>query len=194
MKYTDDQIFGRLRALPSFQYVPGGYWAVAVRSAADLTDSYDDKFYLYQGDRFVLATSCTTNPGRPALMGGWRRYNKVGAALIKADEWYYDAFAPGLHNGKMRALRQIGDMKYYRDGDGDGKSEEIGEMTVGVYNTNIHFCSYGVFDRIRQAVVSTRVGEWSYGCVVLNVKADYERLITLVAGQKRFTFALLKQF
>lgn len=191
--YTDDQLLAKVKSLPSFKGIPKGYWLLGVRSQADVFDTFDDKVYLFKGSEFQLATSCTTHPGGPVLVGGWKKYNKLGAAVIKSDEWYYDGFKYGLHNGKMPALRQVKNFKYYRDGNNDKKIDEVGQVYEAVYNTNFHFNSYSVFDKIKNAVKQF-IGEWSAGCVVCNEEERYEKIINLTKAEASVSFCLVKEF
>ena len=140
--YTDKQILDRVKSLKSFKGIPQGYWIVGIRSEEDAPNKYDDKFYLFNGEQFVKVVTGTTNPGTPILEGGFLKYNRVGAAVVKADEVYYDVWKFGLHQGKMPALRQVGNFIVYRDGDKDGKSEEIGAPITGSgYGINFHSIS-----------------------------------------------------
>ena len=61
--YTDKQILDRVKSLPSFQFIPSDYWLCGIRSTEDKSDNYDDKFYLFKGEKFIMVTSGTTNPG-----------------------------------------------------------------------------------------------------------------------------------
>ncbi len=187
--YTDKQILDRVKSLKSFKGIPQGYWIVGVRSEEDAPNKYDDKFYLFNGEQFVKVVTGTTNPGTPILQGGYLKYNRVGAAVVKADEVYYDVWKFGLHQGKMPALKQVGPFIVYRDGDKDGKSEEIGAPITGSgYGINFHTCSY--LDK----VVGENIGGWSAGCQVINNTEQYYMIINLIKNQSRVTYCLLKEF
>lgn len=187
--YTDKQILERVKSLNSFKGIPQGYWIVGVRSEEDAPNKYDDKFYLFNGEQFVKVVTGTTNPGTPILQGGYLKYNRVGAAVVKADEVYYDVWKFGLHQGKMPALKQVGPFIVYRDGDKDGKSEEIGAPITGSgYGINFHTCSY--LDK----VVGENIGGWSAGCQVVNNTEQYYMVINLIKNQNRITYCLLKEF
>lgn len=191
--YTTKELLKYVKELPSFEGYPAGYWLLAVRSNEDLFDIFDDKVYFFKGTTFILVTSCTTNPGGPSLLGGWKKYNKLGAAVIKSNEWYYEGLKYGLHNGKMPALRQVKNFKYYRDGNNDKKVDEVGTIYEAIYNTNFHFNSYNVFDKVKNAVKSL-IGEWSAGCIVCNEEDDYEEIINLTRNQKSVGLCLIKEF
>lgn len=191
--YTAKELLDKVKSLPSFKGIPSDYWLLAVRSEEDTFNIFDDKVYLFKGEEFILVTSCTTNPGGPALLGGYKKYNKLGAAIVKSNEWYYGVYKYGLHNSKMPALRQQKSMLYYRDGNNDKKVDEVGQITEAVYYTNFHFNSYKVFDRIKNTL-SKIIGEWSYGCIVCNEKDKYEEIINKTKKQSSVSMCLIKEF
>ena len=189
--YTTDQILDRVESLKSFKTIPVGYWIVGVRSEEDAPNKYDDKFYLFNGEQFVKVVTGTTNPGTPILEGGFLKYNRVGAAVVKSDEWYYNVWAYGLHQGKMPALRQVGNFIVFRDGDKDGKSEEIGAPIVGSgYGINFHSIS----NDITVKKIGENIGGWSAGCQVINNVEQYSMIINMIKNQTRVTYCLLKEF
>ena len=85
--YSDSQLLDRVKSIKSFKGIPEGYWILGVRSNEDEPNKFDDKFYIWNGEKFITMTSGTTNPGTPILEGGFLKYNKVGAAVLKSDEW-----------------------------------------------------------------------------------------------------------
>ena len=188
--YTNDQILKRMASLPSFKGYPKGRHIVGVRSNEDAANVPDDKFYFFTETVFDTMTTGTTNPGTPVLKGGFLKYNKAGAAVVKADEVYYDVWAYGLHQGKMPALRQVRPIKIYRDGDMDGKSEEIGKMDEGLYGINFHTMDY---DKQSKAVKET-INGWSAGCQVVNNVEKFYQVINLFKTQKKVTYTLLNEW
>ena len=189
--YTTDQLLDRVESLKSFKTFPLGYWIVGVRSEEDAPNKYDDKFYLFNGEEFVKVVTGTTNPGTPILEGGFLKYNRVGAAVVKSDEWYYNVWAYGLHQGKMPALRQVGNFIVYRDGDKDNKSEEIGAPIVGSgYGINFHSIS----NDLSVKKIGENIGGWSAGCQVCNNVEQYSMIINMIKNQNRITYCLLKEF
>ena len=189
--YTTDQLLDRVESLKSFKTIPVGYWIVGVRSEEDAPNKYDDKFYLFNGEQFVKVVTGTTNPGTPILEGGFLKYNRVGAAVVKSDEWYYNVWAYGLHQGKMPALRQVGNFIVYRDGDKDNKSEEIGAPIVGSgYGINFHSIS----NDLSVKKIGENIGGWSAGCQVINNVEQYSMIINMIKNQNRITYCLLKEF
>lgn len=189
--YTDKELLERVKSLKSFKSIPSGYWIVGVRSNEDTPNKYDDKFYIFSGEKFVTLTSGTTNPGTPILEGGFLKYNKVGAAVVKADEWYYDVWRYGLHQGKMPALRQVGKFIIYRDGDRDKKAEEIGVPITGSnFGINFHTNNYNLDSK----KITDTIGEWSAGCQVCNVVEKYSMIINMLKKQHSITYVLLNEF
>lgn len=199
-KYSDKQLIQRMMSLPSFQYIPGGYHIIAVRSKEDKFNEFDDKFYFFEGVTCKFVMTCTTNPGGPALLGGWKKYTKDGAAVIKADEVYYNAFQASdgkkirHHNGKIPCLRLIAKIKYTRDSNNDKKVDIVGPIFIDNYATNIHPNSYTFFDRIIETV-KKYIGEWSYGCIVIPEEEKYYNLYhDCLKFGKPVTFTLLNEF
>lgn len=191
--YKTKQLLDKVKSLSSYKEIPEGHWIIAIRSEEDEFDTFDDKLYLFKGEKFIMVTSCTTNPGGPILVGGWKKHNALGAAVIKSNEWYYDAYKYGLHNGKMLALRQVKKMKYFRDNNNNRMIDESGTIYTDIYNTNIHFNSYDVFDKINNTVKKL-IGSWSAGCIVLNNEPDYVNLIHKVKDDPFVSLVLIKEF
>jgi len=193
-KYTDKQLLDKVKSLESFEDYPKGYWILAVRSKDDIPNEFDDKFYIYKDQEFITVTTGTTNPGTSILKGGFKRYNKYGAAVVKSNEWYYDIYKYGLHRGRMGALRQRSSkpIKYFRDGDGDGKSEESGKELSGVIYTNFHGSTY----RKGSLLERDKINGWSAGCLVCNKNEAYESIIKRFreSEQKYFSLCLIKEF
>jgi len=189
--YTTTELLDRVEELKSFKTIPLGYWIIGIRSNEDAPNKYDDKFYLFNNEQFVKVVTGTTNPGLPILEGGFLKYNRVGAAVVKSNEWYYDVWAYGLHQGKQPALRQIGNFIVYRDGDRDGKSEEIGAPIVGGgYGINFHSIS----NDLSVKKIGENIGGWSAGCQVCNNVEQYSMIINMIKNQNRITYCLLEEF
>jgi len=188
-KYTDKQLLDRVRSLDTFEYIPKNYWMIGVQSLEDETNTFDDKFYVYKGEKFIMTLTGTTNAGRNAL----ESYDKIGvsgAAVWKTDMIYYDVYSPGKHKGKMDAWRQVKPIYYYRDSDKDGKAEEQGELHHGIIGVNFHTNSYDKNSR----AIKKLIGAWSYGCQVSNDPEKYNKLMQLTYEQKFITYCLLKEF
>jgi len=192
-KYTDKELLERVKTLSTFQRIPDNLWILGVRSNEDLTDVFDDKFYIYKGETFVMMLTGTTNPALSILRGGYKAYNPEGAAVVKADEWYYGVWRYGRHKKKMTALVQIGaPIKVFRDGDNDGKSEELGKYTAGFFGINFHANTYDM----ENTTIKEKIAGWSAGCQVINNTPKYVeamRHFSTEAG-KSFTFCLINEF
>ncbi len=189
--YTDKELLERAKSVLGFKEFPKEYFIIGVRSKEDEENVYDDKFYLFDKDqKFLEVTTGTTNPGTPGLKGGFLKYNKQGSAVVKADKWYYKVWKYGLHNGKMPSLVQVGPISVYRDGNKNGKSEEIGNPTDGLYGINFHSNSYDP----KTTSKKTFIGEWSMGCQVVNDKQVHLKWISLLKGQSSVSYCLLNEF
>jgi hypothetical protein len=189
--YNDSQILKRIESLPSFKGFPSERFIVGVRSNEDAENIPDDKYYFFMGKQFETMATGSTNPGAPILKGGFLKYNKEGAAILKADECYYDVWRYGLHMGKMPALIQVGKFLGYRDGNRNGKSEEIGPLkTLEWRGINFHTMDW---NRHSKAIKKT-IGNWSAGCQVLNNIEKYYQIITKFKDQKRVTYILLNEW
>lgn len=186
--YTDDQLLNKAKSLPSFMGFPEGYWLLGVQSDEDKFNRFDDKFYLFKGETFVLVTSGTTNAGKAAMFG-YEKYNKLGVAVIKTNEWYYDLWRAGLHRGRMKALRQINPIKYYRDDNKNTKIEAFGRVYSKIIYCNFHTNSYNRWNKIIRWVI----GGWSACCQVCNDPTDYYLILDLVKKNK-VSYCLLKEF
>lgn len=187
--YTDKEILDRVKNLSNFKNIPSDYWIVGIRSEEDTPNVFDDKFYLFKGEKFILVTTGTTNPGTPSLLGGYKKNKLSGSFILKSDYWHYDFWSYGLHNGKMPALRQATDAIGYRDNNNNDKAEEIGDIKKAT-GINFHFNSYD----LKTKIVKWIIGGWSEGCQVANKAEDYNKIIELTKPQKRTTYCLLKEF
>jgi hypothetical protein len=195
MKYSDKQLLDRYRELAKTDSIPD-YLLIAVRSKADKFNEFDDKAYLFVKGKFAHLTTCTTNPGSNALLGGWRKYSKLGAAVIKFDEIYQDVYMKSdgkmvrHHQGKSLCLRQIKPMKYYRDGNDDRKTDESGPVYTGNFSTNFHLSSHNLFNKI----ITRFIGPWSAGCIVSNNATSYMALLAKIPERTPVTLAGFREF
>lgn len=186
--YTDKQLLDKVKSLSSYKGIPDGYWLLGVQSDEDKFDTFDDKFYLFKGEEFILTASGTTNAGKSAIMG-FEKYNKLGVAVIKTNEWCYDLWQAGLHKGKMKALRQINPIKHYRDNNKNTKIEEIGQVYYDIIYCNFHTNSY---DRLTK-LVRWVIGGWSACCQVCNDPIKYYKILDLV-GKQKVSYCILREF
>jgi hypothetical protein len=187
--YTTAQLLEKVREIDGFKGYPQEYWLLGVRSNEDTANRYDDKFYLFLGEKFVLVTSGTTNPGTPTLMQ-FEKVNKKGAAVLKSDKWYYNVWHFGKHQGKVDALLQLGaPVEVYRDTDKDDDSEEQGFLDRGYFGINFHPNTYKP-----SAPKTNIIGWWSAGCQVVNDLNTYKRIITMCKPQKVVSYCLINEF
>lgn len=187
--YTDTELLNKVKELKNYVGIPNGYWLLGVRSKEDNPNAFDDKIYLFKGSQFIEVTSATTNAGTPTLKQ-FEKVNKKGAAVLKSEQWYYDVWKYGKHNGKVDALLQLGaPVQVYRDTDKDDKSEEQGALDTGYFGINFHPNTYDL-----SRPTSNIVGWWSAGCQVVNNVAKYKTIIRLVKPQKYVTYCLINEF
>ena len=186
--YSDNQLLNRVKNLPSFAGYPKGFWILGVQSSEDSFDQYDDKFYVFNGEDFVMVLTGTTNAGKNGLLK-YETYNPEGVAVVKTDEWYYNVWAYGLHQGKMPALKQVKPFLISRDGDKDQKVEEEISKPI-ICGINFHCNDYG----LDSLDMKQFIGAWSLGCQVSNDVAKYKKLIDLVKPQKVVSYCLIKEF
>lgn len=188
--YTDQQLLDKVKSLPSYKGIPKNYWILGVRSSADIPDKFDDKFYLFNKEKFIMVTSGTTNPGVSILKKGYLKYNPLGAA-VAVPQWYYTMWVYGLHKGKMPALLQRGAaISVYRDGNNNDKSEVSKIIQKGYFGINFHANTY----KMDTTVVKEGIGGWSAGCQVVNNIGKYNKIIEIVKPQKNVTFCLIDEF
>ena len=186
--YTDKELLDKAMSLKSFKGFPEGYWLLGVQSDEDKFNRFDDKFYLFKGEKFILVTSGTTNAGKAAMMG-FEKYNKLGVAVIKVDEWYYDLWRAGLHRGRTKALRQISPIKHYRDNNKNTIIEQIGKLYNKMIGCNFHTNSYNIWNKL----VRWTTGGWSACCQVVNDPIKYYKILSLVKKNK-VSYCLLEEF
>lgn len=188
--YKDKELLDRVKSLSSYKNIPSGYWLLGVRSNEDTPNRFDDKIYLFKGEEFILVTSATTNPGTPTLKQ-FEKVNRAGAAVLKADLWYYNLWKYGKHNGKIDALLQLGNsVQVYRDTDKDDKSEEQGKLQTGYFGINFHPNTYD----ITADNTGATIGWWSAGCQVVNDMSKYREIIKLVKSEKNVSYCLIDEF
>jgi hypothetical protein len=176
--YTDEQILKRVKELKNYKSIPETYWICAIRSSEDETDKFDDKVYLFYGEKFISVTSCTTNKG-----------NK-GTGVVEADVWNYGAYSVGRHKGKALAgVQRIG-FPYRRDFTTDGKTNATTEIMNDIRGFNFHAASHD----LTQKVIKTNIGGWSEGCIVCNDIQAFSKIMTKLQPQKVFSMVILNEF
>jgi len=188
--YTDSQLLERIESIGGVIPNRGKYMAVGVQSIEDGSNIFDDKFYVYDGPDFKMVSSGTTNAGKTALQF-FDDYGLEGAAVWQTDQWCPNVFAPGMHKGKMKALRQVNPINYFRDTNKDLKAEEIGPIHNGIIYANMHGVSYDP----NSLITKEQINGWSFGCQVWNNMKAYKKFIKMTwARNKHVDYALLKEF
>jgi hypothetical protein len=189
--YTDKQLLDRVAQLNTFKGLPEGRWILGVRSNEDIPNKFDDKFYVFDKDKFVMVMSGTTNPG-VTILKHYESFNKHGAAILDSNRWYYDVWHYGMHRNKIAGLLQRGaPVLVHRDGDKDNKSEEIGPGIPGWYGINFHLNSHD----INTQIVKEDINAWSAGCQVPNNPEKYRQLMGWFKSHQRVvSYCLLKEF
>lgn len=194
--YTDAELLHRVKSLRNFQYIPKGRWILGVRSQEDTPNVYDDKFYEFENEKFIGVYTGTTNPGLEALKGGFLRFNKVGAAVLKSDTWYYDMWTYRYTASRGHELAQVNKCAVFRDGNRNGKSEEIGTPITGLFGINYHTNTFKWYN----AIINWIIGPWSYGCQVNNQRDRFMDQMTWYRAAKKdgtqpfVTYCILKEF
>lgn len=188
-QYTDSQIIDKVQEIGGF-FFDGRYTMVGIQSQADRFNMFDDKFYIYDGYEFKMVTTGTTNPGAEVLLK-YELYNLPGAAVWKLNQFYRGIYEPGLHKGKMKALRQVEPIYYYRDTNKNQLSEEIGKVQYGLIGANNHGVSYDPFSNKEIMLINS----WSFGCQVMNRMSDYRNWINAAWKRNRsVSYAILKEW
>lgn len=188
-KYTTEQLVERIKGLKDFTHFPKGHHLVGVRSNEDAFNEFDDKFYLFKGEVCLMVFKGTTNPGKQGLLN-FSAYNSEGVAVLKADVINYDVWAPGMHRGKVWALRQVKGMPYFRDGDKDKKSEQLGKEKNDIIYANFHPATYLAGSQVEKRYIDG----WSLGCQVTANRADFDKAMTYLGREKTVTYTLLNEF
>lgn len=188
--YTDSELLSRVQKLKSFIKIPEMYWILGIRSKSDLFDVFDDKFYLFKGEQFIMVMSGTTNPGKSGLLNP-EKYNDRGVAVVTADKWYYNVWTRGLHNGKVIAYKQTGGFDLIRDNNRNQKSGDSGtsseEFNRGI---NFHPSDYNLDSKTKK----TNIGSWSVGCQVVNDIPKYRELMNITRLQSVMSYCLINEF
>ena len=194
-QYTDAQLLERIETIGGSIPNKGKYLIIGVQSQEDQPNVFDDKFYVFDGPKFRMVSTGTTNTGKVGLLH-FENYNPKGVAVWKTDQWIPDLYKRGYHrasrsDGGMRALRQQKPILYYRDNNKNLKAEEIGELHQGIIWANMHGIDYNPFS----SKIKELINGWSIGCQVWNRMGDYRQMIQATwKRNKTVDYALLKEF
>lgn len=188
--YTDKQLLERVESIGGEIPNKGKYLIIGVQSEEDSLNIFDDKFYVFDGTEFKQVSTGTTNSGKTALKL-FGNYGLKGAAVWKTDVFYKDLYFQGLHKGRMKALRQVNPIYFYRDSDKDDKVEEQGELFYDIIYANMHGVSYDPYSDVTKKYING----WSFGCQVWNNMSDYRNMIKATwKRNKHVDYCLLKEF
>jgi len=193
MNYTKEQIE---KAVKSKGYV----WfegakdfdvnIVGVRNSSTgdkVTNLFDDTMtvsYKENGEWKFNQWKITTDPGKKAML---EYHNSNGVARLVEGQ-YRGSHTIGLHQGKYEALRQLKNVKVYRDKDKDMQYDE-NAIQEGVFGINIH--------RSSSTGTSTYVENWSEGCQVFANVKDFNSFMLICKKAKdihgnSFTYTLIE--
>ena len=189
--YTDKELLDRVKSLKTYKTLPSNRWILGVRSKADIPNEFDDKFYIFEGEKFIDVLTGTTHPGL-TILKNFYKFNNVGAAVVESDKWYHDLGVKGMHKGKIPALLQLGNkISVYRDGDKDDKSEELGSSIDGFYGINFHLNNHNFDSKLTKKMING----WSAGCQVLNETLKYVKQMQYFEHcNHKVTYCLIKEF
>jgi hypothetical protein len=163
---------------------------VGVRDAskgAQATNEFDDYItlsYKINGEWQFHSFKATTEPSPHYLKSP---LNKKGTAILKPSQ-YRGAYAIGLHQGQYEALRQVGELRVYRDNDRDGEYDLVNETSSFNDGINIH--------RASPTGTSIYINKWSAGCQVIADIKNWNTFISLVKKSaslwgNKFTYTLI---
>ena len=151
-----------------------------------VTNLFDDTLtlsYKVGGEWKFHQWAATTEPGKKGMLEG----KAAGGVAFVVPGQYRGSHAIGLHQGKYKALRQIGNIKLYRDGDRDLVFDKDKITECSNCGINIH----------KAGVESTFVENWSEGCQVFKRSKDFDEFMSIctkaekIFGNK-FTYTLLE--
>jgi hypothetical protein len=162
---------------------------IAIRSATEQVNSFDDQLHLVYRDDFGqwvdLAFRCTTDPGLYWLEHPIRR---DGTAILKCGQ-YRGAYKIGLHRGSYPALVQRKPVTVWRDRNKDETIDLVpGSEVTGLFGINIHHAGED----------SQQVDKWSAGCTVIANLNDWSIFWSVINRSadrygETFTYTLIKE-
>lgn len=193
--YSDKELLERVELIGGTVPNIGTYLLIGVQSQEDAFNMFDDKFYVFDGNKFMMVTSGTTNAGATA-MKHFDRYGLSGAAVWKTDTFYKGLYKRGYHkasrrDGGMRALRQVQPIYFYRDSNKDNKIDETGKLYHDIIYANQHGVDYDPFSQ----KIGDVINGWSFACQVMNNMSDYRQWIKAAWKRNKLVdYALIKEF
>lgn len=188
--YTDKKIWDKVIELGGYQPTDDTITIIGIQSKEDITNKFDDAFVVYSGKQRLIVSTGTTNAGA-TIQNTFKENGLSGAAVWKTNTFYQGLFAPGLHRGKMKALRQIKPIYYYRDSNKNGRCEEKGKLYHAIIHANMHGVDYDE----NSTKIKEYINGWSWACQVWNNMRDYYEMIDVAWSiDKPVNYALLKEF
>jgi hypothetical protein len=163
---------------------------VGIRSADTTPNVFNDweyAFWKFRGSWEVLKFRITTDPGLYYLKNP---LSELGTAILKPGQ-YPGMWAPGLHQGKYNALRQVGPCVVIRDFNRDNYLDfNSGKEEKGLFGINNH--------RAVENGRSIMVDKWSAGCQVFEDYYEFEIFMRIVSEATKnwtpvFTYTLLTE-
>ena len=150
-----------------------------------VTNAFDDHItlsYKENGEWKFHIWPATTDPGKKGVL---EYHNAAGVARLVEGQ-YRGSHGIGLHQGKYEALRQLKNVKVYRDANKDLNYDE-NKIAEGVFGINIH----------KAGADSTYVENWSEGCQVFKKSADFEAFMKICRKARdihgnSFTYTLIE--
>jgi len=157
-----------------------------VSTGSEVTNLFDDTLTLSYKEYGVWKFhqwAATTEPGKKGMLEG----KAVGGVAFLVPGQYRRSHAIGLHQGKYQALRQVGSLKLYRDGNRDLEFNKDKITECDSCGINIHMAGAD----------STFVENWSEGCQVFKKKRDFDQFMAIIKQASlihgnRFTYTLLE--
>jgi len=155
-------------------------------TGSEVTNLFDDTLTISYKENGVWKFhqwQATTEPGKKGMLEG----KAAGGVAFLVPGQYRGSHAIGLHQGKYEALRQIGNLKLYRDGDRDLDFDTDKITECSNCGINIH----------KAGVDSTFVENWSEGCQVFKRQKDFESFMEICKKARalfgnKFTYTLLE--
>lgn len=135
-----------------------------------------------------MAYSGTTDPGKSPLLKK-SGVNPKGIFILQPG-FYANCWHKGKHKGKYNALVQFGSgiFKGWRDNNQDGELDTTGKTYTDVQGLNFH--------TTRWDKKVMRVGDFSEGCMVMEVASEYDSImmdVIYVSSQGIFSYALFDE-
>ena len=165
---------------------------IACRSPSRVANAFDDVFHVVYrvGDRYFQESyPCTTDPGLYWL----HNPSRVEGTAILVPNQYRNVWRLDYHAGNKNHLalcQRNGAVQVYRDSNRDEVLDmDADTIMKGWFGINIHRASTKYIED---------VGRYSAGCIVIQVKDDFDRLIALAKkqvdqlGYQNFSLTLLE--